>query len=217
MIRTPLATHYISDRISKYFIIAVRQRSYLINYILQQELLILVGKSLRRNYFRLKGQDDDRILRSTGTVNPITARNQLRPQCFGILPKLGDDIGVGLKEVDRRAGGRRQQRRQCCREGIRGRRDTLVVHNLLRTSAETSTGDEWAGQRSHNHVDLCRINILVLCHTTTGPSENAKRPRFIEDESELVLKLQLDLLDVSTNSIREVERLTILGRLTTSP
>ena len=33
----------------------------------------------------------------------------------------------------------------------------------------------------------------MLRNTTTGPSEDAERPRFVEDESELVLQFELNL------------------------
>lgn len=91
-----------------------------------------------------------------------------------------------------------------------------MMHNLLRTSAETTTSDQGAGERTDNHVDLGRVNVLVLSNATASAAENTKRGRFIEDQAELVFEAQFNLLSQQC-SFFLVVGLTILGRSIMSP
>lgn len=68
-----------------------------------------------------------------------------------------------------------------------------MVNNLIRSSAETSSGNQWTGQRSHNHIDFRGVDILMLRDATRGSSKNTKRPGLVQDQSEFVLELQLNL------------------------
>lgn len=49
-----------------------------------------------------------------------------------------------------------------------------MMDNFLRTSTETASSDEWAGQRAHNHINFSRIDVLVLSDASAGPSQDAK-------------------------------------------
>lgn len=62
--------------------------AYLVNHILQQILLVFRSKSLRGHHLGFQNKDHDGILRSAGTIHPITARIQLCPHSFGVLPEL---------------------------------------------------------------------------------------------------------------------------------
>jgi hypothetical protein len=58
----------------------------LVNNVLEQVLLIIVGEPLGRHNLRLDDQDKNRVLRSAGAVDPVTARVQLSAHSLCELP-----------------------------------------------------------------------------------------------------------------------------------
>lgn len=76
-----------------------REETYLVHDILQQELLVFNGQTLRRHNFGFDDQNHDRVFRGASTVNPITTRIKLSPHDLDVLSQLRDNVGICLEEV----------------------------------------------------------------------------------------------------------------------
>lgn len=105
--------------------------TYLINDILEQELLVVVRKLLGSNNLRLDDQNEDGVLNGARAVDPVTTGVKLSPHCFGQLPKLRYCLGAVLEQVDSLTGSGREKGRERCRESVRRSGNTLVVDDLL--------------------------------------------------------------------------------------
>lgn len=68
-----------------------------------------------------------------------------------------------------------------------------MVDDLLRSCAEASSSNQGSGQRTDNHVDFGRINILMLRNASSRPAKDTKRPCLVQNEAKLVLQFQLNL------------------------
>lgn len=100
---------------------------------------------------------------------------------FGVFPELGDGFRAVLEEVDCCACGGGEQGREGGGEGVRRGGDALVMNDFLGSGAEAAAGDEWAGQRSHDHVDFGGVDVLVFRDAAACSAEHAERPGFVED------------------------------------
>ena len=69
----------------------------------------------------------------------------------------------------------------------------LMLDDNGRSGAEATCGAETGGDRSDQHIDLGSGDIVKLGETTTGSSNSPEREAFIENETVLVLVLELDL------------------------
>jgi hypothetical protein len=105
--------------------------AHLVDDILEQELLVISRKPLSSNNLRLNNQDENRVLRRAGAVDPVTARIKLGAHSPGKIAELRHSLRAVLEDVDSSTSGGRQQRRKRGREGISGRGNSLVVNNLL--------------------------------------------------------------------------------------
>lgn len=68
----------------------------------------------------------------------------------------------------------------------------MVLHDLRTTATESSTGGQGVRHRADQHLDVIRIDILMLGETTSGASEKTKGVRFVEDKTVFVFVLQSD-------------------------
>lgn len=168
-------------------------RTYLIHYILQQKLLVLERQLPRRHNLRLDGHYHDWVLWRTCAVHPVAAGVKLWPHGLDVGSKLNEEVRVGLHHIDGFTGSGRQQSRQSGRESVRWCRDTLVMNNLFGTCAETTSGNNGTSERTNNHINLRRIDILVLRNTTTVASKDTERPGLVQDEAEFVFKFEFNL------------------------
>lgn len=96
----------------------ISSNTHFINDILQQELLVFVGKLLRCNNIRLEDQDENGVLDGTGAINPVAARVQLSTHGLGRFPKLRYSVGVVLEKVDSLTGGGGKQGGKGSRESV---------------------------------------------------------------------------------------------------
>lgn len=67
------------------------------------------------------------------------------------------------------------------------------MNNLFGTCAKTTPGNNGTSERTNDHINLGRIDILVLRNTTTVASKDTERPGFVQDEAEFVLEFEFNL------------------------
>ena len=89
VIRTPLARdcESIRNRLQEGYN-GRKCKTYLIHGILEQELLVIGCEPLSSHNLGLDDQDENRVLRRAGAVNPVTTGIQLSPHGLGEFPKL---------------------------------------------------------------------------------------------------------------------------------
>lgn len=75
-----------------------------------------------------------------------------------------------------------------------------MLDHLLSPGAETPGSAQGSREATDNHVNLSSIHILCFTKSTAGSTKNSIRPRFVEDQSELVLVFEFNL---GTSSVFE--------------
>lgn len=81
-----------------------------------------------------------------------------------------------------------------------------MVDNLLGSCAETTSRNNRTGKRTDYHINLSRIDILVLRDTTTVASKNTERPGLVQDEAEFVFRFEFNLKDKTMSDTRPVSQ-----------
>lgn len=69
---------------------------------------------------------------------------------------------------------------------------------MMRPSTKPARGLQAVSQRSNEHVDLGRGDVVELGETAAGAADGAEGEVLVEDEAEFVLLFQLDLYPIPT-------------------
>lgn len=67
-----------------------------------------------------------------------------------------------------------------------------MLDDLIRTGAKPARGTQGSSHRTHNHIHLGRVDVLVFRHASARPPEHTETPSLVKDQPELEPVLQFD-------------------------
>ena len=112
--------------------------TYLIDHILQQQVLVIYAEVLRGHDLWFEHKDQHGVVLRTGALDPIAPRVQLRSHRLDVVPQAGEDLGLFLQHRYRLAGRRREESGKRGRIRVRSGRDALVLHHFIVRGAKAS-------------------------------------------------------------------------------
>lgn len=96
-------------------------------------------------------------------------------------------------------------------------------HDVLVASTEAAASAQRTSQRTNDHVDLGRVDVLRLSNAAACPTQDTEGPGLIENNAELVLLFEFNLCNESKRQrpvraiLARVPVLTMRGRSIEAP